>query len=193
MNRREALSQVTLIMSGTVVGAQAFLASCSTPKKREIIGLLDENQVNLLNEIGETILPATTSSPGAKQADVGMFMNDIVTDCLDAQEQQIFLGGFTKIDESSQKNYHKNFMDLVEEERHDLLLALEDESRAYAKAMKESGQPDADQHYYSMYKQLTVWGFFSSEIGATKALRHIAVPGRYDGCIPLEEGQKAWS
>ena len=192
MNRREALSQVTLIMGGTVVGAQAFLAGCSTPKKKGIVGILNENQVNLLNEIGETILPASPSSPGAREADVGMFMNDIVTDCLEAREQQIFLDGMTKLDESSQKSYKNNFLDLETAEKHNLLLELEDESSVYTKAMKESGQSDADQHYYSMYKQLTIWGYFSSEVGATKALRHVAVPGRYEGCITLEAGQKAW-
>jgi len=44
-----------------------------------------------------------------------------------------------------------------------------------------------------MMKELTIWGYFSSEPGATKALRYIAVPGHYDGCIPYKKGDKAWA
>jgi hypothetical protein len=42
-------------------------------------------------------------------------------------------------------------------------------------------------------KQLTLLGFFTSEPGATKALRHIAVPGKYDGALPYKKGDKAWA
>jgi hypothetical protein len=44
-----------------------------------------------------------------------------------------------------------------------------------------------------MMKQLTVWGYFTSEAGATKALRYVPVPGRYEGCIPYTKGEKAWA
>jgi hypothetical protein len=42
-------------------------------------------------------------------------------------------------------------------------------------------------------KELTLLGYFTSEPGATKALRYVAVPGRYDGCIPYKKGDKAWA
>jgi hypothetical protein len=48
-------------------------------------------------------------------------------------------------------------------------------------------------HYFTMMKQLTLWGFFTSEPGATKALRYVAVPGKYEGCIPYKKGDKAWA
>ena len=44
-----------------------------------------------------------------------------------------------------------------------------------------------------MIKQMTVWGYFSSEVGATQALRYVPVPGRFEGCIPYNEGEKAWA
>ncbi|MCK5281119.1 MAG: gluconate 2-dehydrogenase subunit 3 family protein, partial [Cyclobacteriaceae bacterium] len=48
-------------------------------------------------------------------------------------------------------------------------------------------------HYYTMMKQLTIWGYLSSETVGTKVLRHLPIPGRYDGCLPYEKGEKAWS
>jgi hypothetical protein len=44
-----------------------------------------------------------------------------------------------------------------------------------------------------MMKELTLTGFFTSEVGATKALRYVAIPGRYEGCVPYTKGDKAWA
>jgi hypothetical protein len=48
-------------------------------------------------------------------------------------------------------------------------------------------------HFFTMIKQLTIWGYFSSEPGITKALRYNPIPGRYEGCVPYQDGEKAWS
>ena len=44
-----------------------------------------------------------------------------------------------------------------------------------------------------MMKQLTLMGFFTSKPGATQALRHEPVPGKYDGAFPYKKGDKAWA
>ena len=62
-------------------------------------------------------------------------------------------------------------------------------TKAYQKAKKETDPT----HYFKMMKELTLLGFFTSEIGATKALRYVAVPGKYEGCIPYNKGDKAWA
>jgi gluconate 2-dehydrogenase gamma chain len=36
-------------------------------------------------------------------------------------------------------------------------------------------------------------GFFTSEAGATRVLRHEHVPGFYDGCVPFEEIGRTWA
>ena len=48
-------------------------------------------------------------------------------------------------------------------------------------------------HYFKMIKQLTISGYFTSEIGSTKALRHVAVPGRYEACVDYKKGDHLWS
>jgi hypothetical protein len=35
--------------------------------------------------------------------------------------------------------------------------------------------------------------FFTSKPGATQALRHIPVPGKYDGNYPYKIGDRAWA
>ena len=52
---------------------------------------------------------------------------------------------------------------------------------------------DENSHFFPMLKQLTLWGYFTSEPGATKALRYNPIPGKYIGCVPYEPGDKAWA
>ena len=78
MDRREALSRVALIFGGTIIGAEAFLSGCKTTPKKE--GLFADADIALLDEVGDTILPTTAASPGAKAAQIGQFMKTIVTD-----------------------------------------------------------------------------------------------------------------
>lgn len=75
------------------------------------------------------------------------------------------------------------------EQRHSLLTELDKEAAAFQKTKK----PDETKHYFTMLKELTLWGFFSSEVGATKALRYVAVPGKYEGTVPYKKGDKAWA
>lgn len=48
-------------------------------------------------------------------------------------------------------------------------------------------------HYYTMMKQLTLLGFFTSKTGMTETLRHVPVPGHYDGELAYKKGDKAWA
>ncbi len=42
-------------------------------------------------------------------------------------------------------------------------------------------------------KQRTMLGYFTSEIGCTKARRYVESPGKYDGCVPYKKGDKAFA
>ncbi len=194
MNRREALAALSTVLGGTIIGAQAFLSGCATPTPAStepaFVGMLGEADVALLNEIGETILPTTPGSPGAGAANVGAFMNVMVTDCYSPEEQQIFQAGLPALAAAVQEQYGQDFASLTAEQKHEFVLGLEAEARHYATTRLPE---DPEIHYYSMIKQMTLLGYFTSEAGQTKALRYVAVPGRYEGCVPLEEGQRAWA
>ncbi|MEX6690772.1 gluconate 2-dehydrogenase subunit 3 family protein [Danxiaibacter flavus] len=189
MNRRDALSRVALLLGGTIIGAEAFLSGCKNTETKA--GVLDfsANNIAFLDEVGETILPTTASSPGAKAAKIGEFMKTIVTDCYPEKDQKVFADTVNKINDAAKKKYNKDFMSLAANEKHDLLVELDKEAKDYNKNKKE-GDPN---HYFAMVKQLTLWGYFTSEVGATKALRYVPVPGKYEGCIPYKKGDKAWA
>ena len=213
MDRREALSRVALIFGGTIIGAEAFLSGCKNTPAKE--GLFAADDISLLDEVGETILPTTASSPGAKAAQIGQFMKTIVTDCYDENDQRIFTEGIGKLNDAAKKKYDKSFMQLSADQKHDFLVGLDkeakdrakeiaandskltDEQRHQRKLEQDAGTykrpAEDDPHYFSLMKQLTLWGYFTSKPGATQALRYVAVPGRYEGCIPYKKGDKAWA
>jgi hypothetical protein len=187
MNRRDAISRVALIMGGTVIGAEYFLSGCVTaPKNYNEIFTLD--QVSLLDEIGETIIPAT-KTPGAKAVHIGQFMAFMVKDCYDAKNQEIFVDGISKVNDAAKKKYNSDFMAITPAQRTELLNTLDAEQKAYTKDKKK----EDPNHYFRMMKELTLLGYFTSKEGCTQALRYVPVPGRYDGCIPYKKGDKAWA
>ena len=190
MNRREALSSVALLLGGTIIGAEAFLSGCTNADKNiGAAGLeFSKDDIAFLDEVGETIIP-TTSTPGAKATKIGEFMHTIVRDCYDPKEQQMFIDGMKKLEEACQKKYGKGFLSCTPEQRHDLLVELDKEQKDYMAKKKPEDPP----HYFRAMKELTIWGYFTSEIGATKALRYVAVPGKYEGCVPYKKGDKAWA
>jgi len=192
MNRREALSRVAIIMGGTVLGAEAFLSGCTTAKTGLVFSAED---IAFLNEVGEVIIPAT-NTPGAKEANVGAFMSVMVRDCYDEKNQNIFMEGMRALQfKEAKAKIGKSFMEANAQERHDLISALDKEVQADKEAKKASGDKKTgnEKHYFTMMKELTLTGFFTSEVGATKTLRYVAIPGRYEGCVPYTKGDKAWA
>lgn len=187
INRRDALARVALILGGTIIGGEAFLTGCKSNKSTAGIPF-DTDTINMLNEIAETILP-TTNTPGAKEAKVGEFMSVWVTDCYDENNQQIFVEGINKLNDFCKTKCGKAFMDCSVQQRTDCLNDLNKEQETFQKNKK----PEDPQHYFRMIKELTLMGFFTSEIGATKVLRYEAVPGKFIGNYPYKKGDRAWA
>lgn len=189
MNRRQAVSRVALLLGGTVLGAEFFLTGCKAPNDKNFALNFTTDDIAFLDEVAETIIPTTADSPGAKEAKVGEFMKVMVTDCYFENDQKVFYAGIAAINQAAKDQFSKDFMTLSSEEKHTLLSGIHTEMLEYKKS-KKSDEPT---HYFDMMKQLTLTGYFTSEVGATKALRYVQVPGRYDGNMDYKKGDKAWA
>ncbi|MCF6404206.1 gluconate 2-dehydrogenase subunit 3 family protein [Chitinophaga filiformis] len=190
MNRREAIRNVALLL-GTAISASTLsaLEGCN-PKAPENYALQAQETKKILAEIAETIIPETTT-PGAKAAKVDEFIVTMLNDCYKAEDQKLVLDGLKKIDEASETQFKKPFADLSDEQKNTVLTAIDKERVDYNKREnKKEGDPT---HYFQILKELTLTGYFTSEPGATKALRYVPVPGKYEGCIPYKKGDKAWA
>ncbi len=188
MNRREALARVAWIMGGAVVGANLFLEGCTREAAKNVESLFEPATVDLLGDIADTILPPT-SSPGAKEAGVGAFIPVMVKDCYAQDDQKTFVDGLAKLEDAAKEKFGRKFQELDPNERTELLAAIDKQAKDHQRN-KTGEDPN---HYFHLFKQLTLLGFFTSELGATKALRYVQVPGRYDGDYPYKKGDKAWA
>jgi hypothetical protein len=187
MERRELLKLIALATGTSLIGGDLFLSGC---KNAPSIGgeTFSEQDITFLDEMAETILPRT-STPGAKDAAVGQFMTVYVNDCYDGKDQEIFHQGIRKLNDASEETFKTSFLKATPEQRTTLLTTLDKEAKEY---QKSKGKDDRS-HYFTMMKQLTLLGFFTSKPGATQALRHEPVPGRYDGNYPYKKGDRAWA
>ncbi len=185
ISRREAVRRIALLLGGAMVGSQAYLSGQPVPGKAS--PGFTQGELALMDEIGETIIPAT-DIPGAKAAGIGAFMAMMVTDCYDDRHHAAFREGLSGIEAAARERCRKPFLECSREERTALANALDAEQRA------DQGKrgKDATPHYFRMMKELSVLGFFSSEIGCTRALRYIEVPGSFNGNYPYRKGDRAW-
>jgi hypothetical protein len=188
IDRREAIRRVTLLLGGAaLIGSSGFIAACERAQQRAAGtstaggGTFTAKDIAFLDEVAETILPAT-KTPGAKAAHVGAFMAVMVTDGYTERDQGIFRDGMKTLDEAS-------FMAATPAQRLARVEQLDREQKAYTDKKK----PDDPPHFFRQMKELTLLGYFTSEIGYTQAMRYRETPGRFDPCVPYTPGETAWA
>ena len=179
MKRKQFLQNIAVIGSGVLLMPAGLLSSCKKEVQSRIA--LTEKDIPLLDEIGETIIPTTKKSEGAKAAKIGSYILIMVNDCYSIEDQKSFLEGLDAVDKLSQAHFKAKFLNLEASQKMEVLQKLRTESKTTSKP------------YFSMLKDLTISGYFSSEIGATKARRYEQVPGRYDACVSYKIGDRAWT
>ena len=188
MDRRELLKMIALLTGGAVIGSEFLLEGCKNPSAKTSLTFNDDD-IAFLNEVAETILPAT-NTPGAKAANVGQFMTVIVNDCYEEKDQTVFHEGIKKLDDACKEMHHARFMNVRPEDRKQLLISLDEEAKDYQQKKKDSGKEDMPSHYFTLMKQLTLWGYFTSKEGMMQALNYVPVPGKYESCIDYKKGDK---
>jgi len=187
ITRREAIKQVTAMLGGVVfVGSGDLLtavehAHARVMASRKQIGAFTAQDIALLDEVADTILPET-KTPGAKAAHTGAFMAVMVTDTYDEGQQALFRDGMGKLNDAS-------FMTKSPAQRLAFLEQLDREQKGYMDSRAQGAPP----HYFRLMKELTLFGYFTSEIGCTQAMRYRETPGRFDPCAPYTSGETTWA
>lgn len=199
IDRREAVKRVSVMLGGiALVGGSGLLTACAKDRAPAAdsaaaganIGSFTSDHVALLDEVADTILPTTAKSPGAKAAKTGAFIALMVTDTYSPEDQKVFTDGLAALDAASkQANGGATFMAATPAQRTALLETLDKEQFDFQKSRK----PEQAQHYFRMMKELTMLGFFTSEVGYTKAMRYVESPGRFDPCLEYKAGETIWA
>ncbi|HEY0930463.1 MAG TPA: gluconate 2-dehydrogenase subunit 3 family protein [Gemmatimonas sp.] len=198
MHRREAIRRVSLLLGGVAfVGGTSLLEACAGDAPAggrstgggKAIGTFSVQDQAFLDEIADTILPTTDKSPGAKAAATGAFMALMVTDTYTPEDQAIFRSGMSSVDHACRTAHRTSFMDATSEQRTAVLAQLDQEQHGYMRDRK-SGEPT---HYFRMMKELSLLGFFTSEIGYNQAMRYKETPGAFEPCTPYTPGETIWA
>lgn len=131
INRREAIRRVSVLLGGAAfVGGNNLLAAVEHAHSalEPAPGKFTAQDVAYLDEIAETILPAT-KTPGAKAAKTGAFMALMVTDCYSPLEQQVFLDGMRKVDQAARQAHAVSFVAATPAQRLAVLTVLDGEQK----------------------------------------------------------------
>ncbi len=187
MNRRELLRMVAVVTGGTVIGGEFLLSGCKNPEAGAATEF-SASDIAFLDEVAETIFPKT-STPGAKDAGLGKFMTVMVNDCYENDDQEAFRAGISAIETACDQKFGKGFMKASPEQRKELLTSIDQERADYQKN-RERGKPS---HYFQYFKQLTIFGYFTSEAGRKGATRYEPVPGKYIGDLDYKKGDRIFT
>jgi predicted small secreted protein len=177
MNRREAVKTTGVLISGVLI-TSASLTACARDTRRAGAPVLNAADQALIEEIADTLLPTTPSSPGAKAAGVGPIINLLLTDCREPADQQRVVEGLKQF----RNTVGDHFASMSQANRENWLRRIDSEARAAGES-----------HYFPLLRELSLQSYFSSETGMTKALRYVMTPGKWVGCVPLQPEQRAWA
>lgn len=192
IDRRQAIKRTAMLM-GAAVSASAItgvLQGCKpTPELIYTPDFFTPDQARIITEVCEIIIPKT-DTPGAKEAGVPGFIDTMLKDCYNKEDQDRFVEGLTTFDNEAKSTYGDRFVYCKPEQQTELVEKFHNAALQVAKENREAKKP-----FILMTKELTLLGFFTSEPGATQVLQYVAVPGSYKGCIPLSEAGngKAWA
>ncbi|WP_236974299.1 gluconate 2-dehydrogenase subunit 3 family protein [Membranihabitans maritimus] len=161
MERRRFVTINSLLLGGVVIVSNGLITiSCETNVESEKSSI----DIKLLNELGEIIIPSS-STPGAKEANVGEYISQIVQDCFSEKEQEGFNLNISTINNTSHRLFGQSFLECTYKQRHQLVQKLD----------------DSDPGFKSL-KELITSAFLSSEVGMNQFLTYHQVPGKYVGC-----------
>lgn len=173
IDRREALRRAALVLGGALSGSTiaGVLAGCEARRVPEAAWsprALTPEQLELVATIAEHIIPET-DTPGARAVGVHRFIDALLAETYPADARREFLDGLGQIGSK-------------------FLQASSTEQRSLLERLDREAQP-----FFRELKQLTLLGYYTSEIGATRELHHAPLPGRFQGCVPLAQIGRTWA
>jgi len=186
--RRDILRRAAWLLGGAISApaAMAVLQGCyqktgpgasappATPPK-----FLTAAELAVVAEIAEILIPRTSTS-GARDAGVPAFIDQALDALYSADDQARFKAGLAEF-ETAARATGKPFLEQDEKARADFL----QNTLAVAVASNQKPRP-----FILMTRELTLLGYFSSQVGITENMEYVAVPTAYHGCVPLSQMKK---
>jgi len=195
MNRREVLRLLAATAISSTIPSELFAAgrqAHSQLESRSSLRTLNKQQDATISTISELIIP-TTNTPGAKAARVNEFIDLVLTEWYEGEERSRFLAGLADVDTRTQSLFGKNFVDCSEKQQVTILTSLDQEVESARESVTPSMLPREklellEKHFFYMMKRLTLFGYYTSQIGSDQELHYEVIPTEHAGCAPASEG-----
>lgn len=194
MDRREALKKTALFM-GTALSPSLVTGILNGCKPKPGISwepsYFSKEQATLISRLVDIIIPKT-DTPGAVDLGIPNFIEQMVKDVYNEEDNARFMTGLTNFGTDAATSFGQPFIESEDQDQINLVTSI------HTDAITELKQRDEDDDYERpfilMLKELTLVGFFTTQVGAEEILQYQAVPGSYQPCISLEEaGGKTWA
>ena len=193
MNRRQFIELTSLILAGSSLSVnthsskyQQQLFTLGKNFIEQQVNIFTVSQRQLVQALVEIIIPRT-DTPGALDAKADHFIELTVAHYMTADERKIFIAGLSALqaDMDNAGDLATEVKDAAYTERLTELLTNLEERHAdaawYQLGNRLGNGFDSSAPFICQLKELTVVGFFMSEVGATQVLRHNTMPGGFDG------------
>lgn len=196
MNRREILKMAAVAFGVGFSGSLSMrVLAGEAPTRKASHALFSDDAKRMLATLTELIIPKT-DTPGAIEAGTPAFVEMMVTDWYKDGERKIFFDGLTALDEFCKIHYKKLFNACTQAEQIAALTDAETQAKTYTGPIKMdfSGKYfDEDTPFFTKLKELTVLGYFTSEVGAKQELAYNPMPMRYEGDYDFDKIGHQWS
>ena len=184
LTRRKAIRNAVLLLGGSISVAQIspLISDVAAMSANYIPKFLGKHHFQMNKRLVDLIIPES-DTPGALTANVHQFIDVMLDGWAAADTQLRFLDNFNNIDRRSMAMTGKTFADANRTQQIKLLEVLD----------KESFSDNGTDVFFREFKALVVFGYYSSEEGASVELRYDRIPGGYRDCIPFSEVGRSWS
>jgi len=211
MNRRKALKNLGLSL-GTITLSPAVLSllqSCKNDLDWNPV-FFNSNQVNIVSELSDLIIPSGDDIPGSKELNLIKFIDLYIHNISNKKEQDLLKKSMDAFLSDCLIKSNKNNIDNLE--RNDLDTSLEyyfkiknsshsKWRQAYNKNKDQNIENKTDLieafsfNFLNTIRQLTITAFKGNEYIGENVLAYVPIPGQQKGCVDLQEttGGRAWS
>ena len=179
MERRKALQAIVFFsVAGNVI------ISCKD--KEEVYNhiklkniTINKTNADVIDNISSLIFPSS-GIPEFKNHTALPFILTMIDDCYTQEDQKIFSNGINNLNQLTQQELKKDFSQLSIEEKNTILINLN--------ADKSENKSDVKK-FYDIIKDKTLQYFTTTEYYMRNHNRYEMVPGRFLGCVKIEDLQ----
>ena len=193
MKRRAALKRLILLV---VVAGAFYLFFRFYRRRKTVQEALDSPTLHskrrLFDALADAVIPKT-NTPGASEAGVGAFIIHMLHYCATAKEVGNFILGCDDLEAYCTATFGTGFIDCTLEQQQSVLNRLEARDYRFGNLGYRIKTKICGKSFISLLKHWTVWGYCTSQPGATQGMAYDEIPGTYESCLPLIAHQRCWA